>query len=184
MSVIVDTTIPAKKYKSKLKKIKLVLFDVDGILTDGKVFYAGNEVGFNRFFHILDGYGLKMLKELGYIVGVITGGDSVGVVKRFQLLGITDLYMGNEDKVKAYLDVKKKYNLKDEEILYMADEFFDVPLLRKVGFAATVPHASVEVRKICDYVTKRAGGEGAAREVIDMLRQAQGKIPEIFHQKI
>jgi 3-deoxy-D-manno-octulosonate 8-phosphate phosphatase (KDO 8-P phosphatase) len=184
MSFFVNTLIPAKKYKAKLKKIKLVLFDVDGILTDGKVYYAGGEVGFNRFFHILDGYGLKMLKELGYKVGIITGGDSIGVLKRFQLLGITDLYMGNEDKVEAYNDVKKKYNLKDEEILYMADEFFDVPLLRKVGFAVTVPHASIEVRKVCDYVTKRAGGEGAAREMIDILRQSQGKVPEVYNQKI
>lgn len=182
MSEFVDTKKIYKKHLAKLKKIKCAVFDVDGILTDGKVYYAGAELGFNRFFHILDGYGLKILMQMGLEVAIISGGDSLGINKRFKLLGIKHIYFGNEEKTGAYKNLKEKLKLKDEQILYMADEFFDVPLLKAVGFAVTVPHASPEVRAICDYVTKRKGGEGAAREVIDMLRHVHKFVPKVYNE--
>ncbi len=166
-------------YKEKLKKIKVALFDVDGILTDGRIFYAGQEVGFNRFFHAQDGYGLKLLEKAGVKVGIITGGNSVGVKERFELLGIKHLFMGDEDKRVAYNKIKKQENVDDAEILYMGDEFFDLPLLKKAGFAATVPNASIEIKEAVDYVTYREGGMGAVREVIDLIRHAQDITPEI-----
>lgn len=169
----------AEKFGPKLNKIKVALFDVDGVLTDGKIFYQGDEVGFNRFFHTADGYGLKLLKKMGLQVGIITGGDSLGVVKRFEGLGVDHIYKGSEDKRGAYLKVKELENCSDEEILYIGDEFFDLPILKKVGFSATTPLASVEVSDAVDYVTQRSGGNGAVREVVEILRTARNFVPNI-----
>ena len=167
----------AKRFEAKLKKIKVVVFDLDGILTNAYVWWASEEVGFNRTFNIYDGYGMKVLMEHGLKVGVITGGNSVSVFKRTQQLGLDFCYAGNEDKREAFLDVMKKYNVAAEEILYMGDELFDIPLLKKSGFSATVPNTSDEIKEVVDYVTIRKSGEGCAREVIDLVRYAQGIVP-------
>jgi 3-deoxy-D-manno-octulosonate 8-phosphate phosphatase (KDO 8-P phosphatase) len=167
------------KHAAKLKKIKVACFDLDGILTDAKVHYDGEEVGFNRSFNVYDGYGMKLLMSAGIKVGVITGGNSVSVQKRVEQLKLDYCYAGNEDKREAFLDLMKRYNVKADEILYMGDELFDIPLLKKAGFAATVPSASIEVRENVDYVTSRVSGGACAREVIDMLRYAQNIIPVI-----
>lgn len=174
-----DTRSLAKKYEEKLKKIKIALFDVDGILTDGKLYYSGQEVGYNRFFHTHDGYGLKMLMQAGLKVGIITGGNSLGVKNRFSDLGVHHLKMGNEDKRESFNRIIEEEGLSAEQALYMGDEFFDLPILKKVGFSATVPSASIEVRESVDYITHKDSGCGCAREVIDMLRHAQDIIPKI-----
>jgi 3-deoxy-D-manno-octulosonate 8-phosphate phosphatase (KDO 8-P phosphatase) len=169
----------AKKFEDKLKKIKVVVFDLDGILTDATVWWASEEVGFNRTFNIYDGYGMKVLMKAGLKVGVITGGDSVSVHKRINQLGLNFLYAGNEDKREAFKDILQKYSVSAEEVLYMGDELFDLPLLRKAGFSATVPNTSDEVKENVDYITERRSGEGCAREVIDLVRYAQGIVPEL-----
>lgn len=169
----------SKPFHTKLAKIKLALFDVDGVLTDGRLYWAGEEVGFNRFFHARDGYGLKILQEAGIRVGIITGGDSVGVEKRFKGLGIEFLYMGNEDKRSSFEKILAIVGCDKSEVLYMGDEFFDLPILKQVGFSATVPEASIEIQERVDYVTDVAAGMGAAREVIDMLRFARNFEPKI-----
>jgi 3-deoxy-D-manno-octulosonate 8-phosphate phosphatase (KDO 8-P phosphatase) len=167
----------AKQHETKLKKIKVLAFDLDGILTDAHVWWASEEVGFNRNFNIYDGYGMKVLMKAGLKVGVITGGNSVSVMKRVDQLGLDFCYAGNEDKRQAFTDILKKYNVSAEEVLYMGDELFDIPLLRKAGFSATVPNTSDEVHEVVDYVTHRASGQGCAREVIDLVRYAQGISP-------
>ncbi len=164
----------AKKHEAKLKKIKVCAFDLDGILTDCKVFWQGEEVGFNRTFNIYDGFGMKLLMKAGLKVGVVTGGDSVSVQKRTSQLGVDFCYAGNEDKREAFLDLMKRYNVAADEILYMGDELFDLPLLKKAGFSATVPNTTEEVTAVVDYVTERKSGEGCAREVMDLVRYAQG----------
>jgi len=169
----------AQTFKNQLSKIKIALFDVDGICTNGKIFWAGEEVGFNRQFHTHDGYGMKILMRAGIKVGIITGGNSIGVKKRFELLGVDYLYMDNEDKRGALDDILKKEDLKDENVLYMGDEFFDLPLLKRAGFSATVPNASHEICEAVDYITHNPSGEGCVREVIDMLRHVQDITPEI-----
>lgn len=168
----------SKKFEEKLKKIKVVCFDLDGILTDSHVWWASEEVGFNRTFCIYDGYGMKVLMKAGLKVGVITGGNSVSVLKRTEQLGLDFCYAGNEDKRDGFLDLLKRYNVAAEEVLYMGDELFDMPLLRKAGFSATVPNACEEVREMVDYVTIKESGRGCAREVIDILRYAQNIVPE------
>lgn len=177
----IDLRERAKNFEDKLAKIKIALFDVDGILTNGKIFWAGEEVGFNRQFHTHDGYGMKILMRAGLKVGIITGGDSIGVKNRFELLGVDYLYMGKEDKRAALDEILEKENLKDENVLYMGDEFFDLPLLKRAGFSATVPNASHEICESVDYVTNKTSGEGCVREVIDMLRYVQDITPEIPH---
>jgi 3-deoxy-D-manno-octulosonate 8-phosphate phosphatase (KDO 8-P phosphatase) len=166
--------------EKKLKKIKLFIVDVDGVLTNGIIYYAGAEIGFNRFFHTHDGYILKELQAAGIKTAVISGGNSLGLKKRVELLNIDYVYLGDEDKRHAYAKIMAVCGLADEEVLYMGDEFFDIPLLKRVGFSATVPNASVEVQAFCDYVTERSGGEGAVREVADMLRSAQGIFPKVI----
>lgn len=169
----------AVQYEEKLKKIKIALFDVDGVLTDSKIFWGGEEVGYNRRFNTQDGYALRVLMRAGLKVGIITGGNSIGVRKRFTDLGLNYLKMGNEDKRKGFEEILADSGVKEEEILYMGDEFFDLPILKRVGFSATPPHASCEVREEVDYITHREGGEGCVREVIDLLRHAQNIVPEI-----
>ncbi len=169
----------SKNFSDQLSKIKVALFDVDGILTNGLISWDGDPVGFNRSTHTQDGYGLKILMQAGIKVGVISGGQSVGVVKRFkENLDLDYVFLGNEDKRAAYLKILDKGH-KDEEILYMGDEFFDLPLLKRAGFSATVPNASFEIRDIVDYVTVRPSGQACVREVIDLIRYAQGIVPKI-----
>jgi 3-deoxy-D-manno-octulosonate 8-phosphate phosphatase (KDO 8-P phosphatase) len=167
----------AKKFEDKLKKIKVVVFDLDGILTDSHIWWASEEVGFNRNFCIYDGYGMKILMKAGLKVGVITGGNSVSVYKRTDQLGLDFCYAGNEDKRAAFTDLIEKYKVDPSEVLYMGDELFDLPLLRKAGFSATVPNTSDEVKEAVDYVTIRESGKGCAREVIDLVRYAQNIAP-------
>jgi 3-deoxy-D-manno-octulosonate 8-phosphate phosphatase (KDO 8-P phosphatase) len=169
----------AKKHEAKLKKIKVLAFDLDGILTDSHVWWASEEVGFNRTFCIYDGYGMKLLMKAGLKVGVITGGNSVSVTRRTEQLGLNFCYAGNEDKRAAFLDLMTKYSVKADEILYMGDELFDLPLLLKAGFSATVPNTTEEVKEKVDYVTIRESGKGCAREVIDLVRYAQGIEPQL-----
>ena len=173
-----STKAAAKRFEDKLKKIKVIAFDLDGILTDAHVWWASEEVGFNRTFCIYDGYGMKLMMKAGLKVGVITGGNSVSVNKRVDQLGLDFCYAGNEDKRTAFLDLLKRYEVLPEEILYMGDELFDIPLLKKAGFSATVPNTCEEVKEIVDYVTTRESGKGCAREVIDLVRYAQNIHPE------
>ncbi len=169
----------AKKYEEKLKKIKAFLIDADGILTTGHIYFHDEKTGFNRFFHVADGYGIKILKRAGIKVGIISGGSSMGLKMRTQNPLVDFSYLGNEDKRDAYTDILEKTKLKDEEILYMGDELFDIPLLKRVGFSATAKNATFEVREIVDYITTTNSGMGCVREVIDILRFAQGIHPEI-----
>jgi 3-deoxy-D-manno-octulosonate 8-phosphate phosphatase (KDO 8-P phosphatase) len=169
----------AKRFEDKLKKIKVVALDLDGILSSGHIWWACEEVGFNRTFNIYDGYGMKVLMKAGLKVGVITGGNSVSVVKRTEQLGVDFCYSGNEDKREAFKDLMVRYKVSADEILYMGDEIFDLPLLKKAGFSATVPNTSDEVKEIVDYVTTRKSGDGCAREVIDLVRYAQGIDPHL-----
>mgnify|MGYP003394377791 CR=1 FL=1 len=163
----------AEKFKDKLIKIKICVFDIDGILTNGGMTWFGDDIGFNRTCHIHDGYGFKILKEAGIKTGIISGGDSVGMRKRFiDTLKVDHVFFGNEDKREAYKAILAA-GFKDEEILFMGDEFIDVPILKRVGFSATVPNASYEIQEIVDYITHREAGDACAREVIDILRYAQ-----------
>lgn len=169
----------AAEFREKLSKIKVCVFDIDGILTDGSIVYSEPLQGYNRVFNILDGYGLKILMDNGLKVGIISGGDSKAVRKRFtENLKVDFCFLGNLDKRSSYLEILQM-GFTDEEVLFMGDEFIDLPILKRVGFSASVPHASYEIQEAVDYITQTEGGRGAVREVCDILRIAQNLKSEV-----
>ncbi|MEK6538851.1 MAG: HAD-IIIA family hydrolase [Nitrospirota bacterium] len=157
----------------KAKKIEFLLLDVDGILTDGKIFIDsyGNEL---KTFHIHDGHGIYLIKKAGIDVGIISGRSSRSVEHRAKELNITEVYQGITDKVSAYKQIKEKYNLSDECVAFMGDDLIDLPLLSLVGFSATAADAVSEVKEAVDMITEKPGGGGAVRELIDFILKAKG----------
>lgn len=155
-------------YRSKLKPLKLLLLDVDGVMTDGGVYYAesGDEL---KKFNIKDGYGIVQLQKVGVKVGIITGRFSGLVERRARELGITETYQNLENKLEAYEAIKIKLGLTDREIGYIGDDEPDVSVMKTAGFSAAPGDAVALARKNADYVCKRNGGDGAVREVIDLI---------------
>jgi 3-deoxy-D-manno-octulosonate 8-phosphate phosphatase (KDO 8-P phosphatase) len=154
--------------EAKLNKIKLLIMDVDGVLTDCRTF-MDTDGQWKRLFSIRDGYGIARMMEAGYKTAVITGTRALDIEKRVQHLGIHYFFQGSTEKMPAFEQIQKDSGLSPEEIAYIGDDLFDIPLLKKVGFAATVPDAMEEVLEVVDYVTKRPGGNGAVREVCDFI---------------
>lgn len=170
-------SVPSRRsYRSALRSITLLLLDVDGVLTDGRITYSddGRE---SKSFHVRDGYGIVTLRRHGCRVGIITGRSSAIVTRRAQELGIDDVMQGVGDKLQVYEALKRKYALADREIGYIGDDGPDVDVLRKAGFSAAPADAHESVRKVVMYVCTRRGGEGAVREVIDMILEARSKPP-------
>jgi 3-deoxy-D-manno-octulosonate 8-phosphate phosphatase (KDO 8-P phosphatase) len=159
---------------SKLRKIKAILLDVDGVLTDGAIIYGidGLEL---KVFDSQDGFGIVNAIEQGIRVGIITARKSEVVERRAADLGIVDLFQGSIDKLTPYESVKRTYSLNDAEIAYVGDDLLDLPLLQRVGFSAAPANAVRDVKMKVDYVAKVKGGHGAVREVIDMILKAQKK---------
>ncbi len=155
--------------KNEFKKIKLLILDVDGVLTDGS-FYVSNSGDISRKFNVLDGFGVRELIKRGIEVAVITGGKSDSVIHRTDYLGIKHVFLGREDKLNVYNEsLKPILNIKDEEVAFIGDDVYDIPLLKLVGLPITVPNAHDAVKKLVKYITLKRGGEGAVREVIDMI---------------
>ncbi|MDA8413369.1 MAG: phenylphosphate carboxylase subunit delta [Desulfobacteraceae bacterium] len=162
----------------KLKNIRLLLLDVDGVMTDGGIIYDASGLETKRF-NVKDGHGIKMLQRHGIEVGIITGRTSIVVDNRARELGISLVYQGALKKLDIYEDIKLKTGLEDYQIAYMGDDVIDVPVLRRVGFSAAPPDALFEVRAVVDYVTTYGGGCGAVREVCDHLLKACGAWDEV-----
>jgi 3-deoxy-D-manno-octulosonate 8-phosphate phosphatase (KDO 8-P phosphatase) len=162
----------------KAKKIRYLLLDVDGILTNGTVFLSerGEEM---LGFSIYDGMGIDLFKKAGFQVGFVSGRASMAVAKRASALGVTDCHLGISDKSKVYTEILIKHELKDEAVAYMGDDLIDLPVLRRVGFSVSVPNAVDAVKREVDWVTERKGGEGAVRELIDAILSALGKSPTL-----
>ncbi|KHD89919.1 MAG: hypothetical protein OM95_02210 [Bdellovibrio sp. ArHS] len=152
---------------SKLKNIKMLVLDVDGVLTDTRMWFDGKE--WRRFYSVRDGVGIKRIMEAGYKVAVITGSKAEDIRARVKSLGIHFLFEGALDKEPSFLQLQKESGLNPEEMAYVGDDIFDIPLLQAVAFGATVPEAVDEVLEIADYVTRRPGGCGAVREVCDYI---------------
>lgn len=164
--------------QEKLAAIRLLLLDVDGIMTDGRIIYDqhGNEF---KAFDVKDGHGLKLLQRAGIRVGIITGRSSTVVSRRAAELGIDILYQGAKIKLDPYREIRATTGLADHQIAYMGDDLVDLPILRRVGFSVTVADAVPQLAALVDYVTERAGGRGAVREVCDLLLKAGGHWDEL-----
>ena len=162
----------------KLADIRLLLLDVDGVMTDGGIIYDINGVE-TKVFNVKDGHGIKMLQRHGIEVGIITGRTSPVVDIRAKELGIELVYQGSLKKLESYHDVKQKTGLNDCQIAYVGDDVIDVPVMRRVAFAAAPADALIEARTVAHYVTTCAGGRGAVREVCDLILKGRGLWDEV-----
>ena len=159
----------------RARGIKLAAFDVDGVLTDGALYLAdsGEEI---KAFYSLDGHGLKMLRESGVELAIITGRTSRIVELRAKNLGIELVYQGVEDKARAFAELLAARRLDASAVSYMGDDVVDLPVLTRCGFALSVPEAPLIVRQHAHYVSRAGGGRGAVREVCELIMQAQGTL--------
>jgi len=162
--------------QEKAGRIRLVIFDVDGVLTDGSLF-LGDDGQEYKAFNSKDGHGMKMLQASGIAIAIITGRSSEVVRIRMQSLGIEHVFQGVEDKAGAYAGLKAQLGLQDDEIAYVGDDIVDLPVMRRVGLAISVADGHALVREHAHWTTGHAGGQGAAREVCELLMQAQGTLP-------
>lgn len=159
----------------RAKKIKLVIFDVDGVMTDGSLYLTDDGQEF-KAFNSLDGHGMKMLKRSGIDLAIITGRTSQLVSLRAINLGITHLHQGAEDKLTAFAELLEKTGAAPDTCAYMGDDVVDLPVMRRCGLAICVPAAPDLVKQHAHYVTKLSGGKGAVREICELIMQAQGTL--------
>lgn len=159
----------------RIKPLRLVTFDVDGVLTDGGLYLSDSGEEFKRF-NSLDGHGLKMLRQSGVELAIITGRTSKCVELRAKNLGITRLYQGIEDKLAAMQSLLADLKLAPEQAAFMGDDVVDLPVMRRVGLALSVPDAPQIVRSHAHYVSQRDAGHGAVREVCELILAAQGTL--------
>ncbi|MCK5810800.1 MAG: 3-deoxy-manno-octulosonate-8-phosphatase KdsC [Cocleimonas sp.] len=166
-----------KKAPQAAKNIKLVIFDVDGVLTNGTLFYDNNGEEY-KAFNAKDGHGLRMLEKAGIAVAIITGRQSELVNHRAANLNLSPnmIYQGYSDKRIAFKDLLAKTGLSPEQIAYVGDDVIDLPVMSKVGLPIAVQDAHWFVLKQADWVSQQRGGCGAVREVCEMLLEAQGKL--------
>ncbi len=157
-----------KSLAAKLKKIKLLATDVDGVMTDAGMYYGDDGIELKKF-STRDGMGMVLLRKAGYKLAIITSENTKIVAMRAQKLQIGDIYQGAMNKVEAMEDLLKKYSLRWDEIAYIGDDVNDLPVLERVGFAATPSNGTERNKKIADYITKNKGGDGCVREVCDLL---------------
>lgn len=159
----------------RIQPVRLIAFDVDGILTDGGLYLSDSGEEFKRF-NSLDGHGLKMLKASGVELAIITGRTSRCVEMRAKNLGIAHLYQGVEKKWDAMQDLLGKLGLAAEAAAFMGDDVVDLPAMRRVGLALTVPKAPSAVLDHAHYTTRHEGGHGAVREICELIMSAQGTL--------
>lgn len=169
---------PSSAYKAA-QKVKLVLLDVDGVLTDGRLYYgnAGEEL---KAFDIQDGLGIKLLQNAGIKVGIITGRSSVLVERRAKELGIDHLIQGREDKLTALNELLEKITFDFEEIAFVGDDLPDLAIIRRVGLGITPANGNHLIASQALWQTKKSGGNGAVREVAELILSAQSKLESVL----
>jgi len=159
---------------ARIKKIKAVVVDVDGVLTDGKIIFddAGKET---KNFNVYDGFALVFLKRAGFKTAIITARASKTVTLRAKDLNIDRTYQDAFPKLTAYKKFLKEFHLKDENICFIADDLPDLQVLKRVGFAVSVLNGVEEIKREAHYITKKHGGNGAVREAVELILKTQGK---------
>ncbi|WP_348532244.1 3-deoxy-manno-octulosonate-8-phosphatase KdsC [Methylobacter sp. Wu1] len=164
----------------KAKKLKLLILDVDGVLTDGKLFFdnEGNEY---KAFHARDGHGIKLLRQTGVEVAVISGRKSNSVALRMKNLGIEYVYQGHENKIAAFDEIIDKLQITPDQAAHVGDDLLDLPIMIRAGLAIAVDDANFVVKQHADWCTTLPGGHGAVREVCDLIMQAQGRFEDVVN---
>jgi len=160
--------------KEKIKRIRLLILDVDSVLTDGRMVYdnKGNEL---KFFNVQDGFGIVILKRIGIDTVIMTASRSKLVLRRAKDINIKHVYQKSFDKLKTFKEIIERFNIPPAEICYMGDDLIDIPVLKRVGFAVSVPSAVDETKRVVHYITKKHGGHGAVREICDLIIKTQNK---------
>ncbi len=160
--------------KDKARKVKLLILDVDGVLTDGKIVLdeTGRQL---KFFDVQDGLGVVLLKRAGINTIILSARYSRTVSFRAKDMKVFKIYQNSEDKLKTYQKILKQLKLKSEGVCFIGDELIDIPVLKRAGFSVAVANAAVEAKRVSDYITKRKGGDGAVREIIELILKSQGK---------
>jgi 3-deoxy-D-manno-octulosonate 8-phosphate phosphatase (KDO 8-P phosphatase) len=167
-----------KQLQARARKIKLLLMDIDGVLTDGHFFYVprpGGGLVESKAFHSRDGLGLRIAHKAGLKTGFISGRSSPAVEHRVKELGVHFLKQNSREKLEPYQQILLEARLKDEEVCYVGDDIVDLPLLTRVGLAVGVGNGHEVLRRYVHYVTRQPGGAGAVRETIELILSAQGK---------
>jgi len=167
--------------QERARKIRMLVLDVDGVLTDGKLYFdhAGNEM---KAFNTRDGLGMKALQRCGIEVAVITGRKSEAVTQRMAQLDIQHVYQGREDKLNAFRHLLDKTGLDAEQICFAGDDWIDLPVLMRVGLAVSVADAEDRVKEQVHWIAKRNGGDGAVREICNLILTAQDKDQAILDE--
>ncbi len=158
---------------ARAARVRLMIFDVDGILTDGSLHY-GAEGELIKTFNVLDGHGIKLLQQSGVATAIISARQSPIVARRAADLGIAHLHQGVHDKGRAFAQLLATCDLAPDACGFVGDDVIDLPILLRTGFSASVPNAHPEVKKRVHYITQASGGRGAAREICDLILHAQG----------
>ncbi len=164
---------------NRLIKIKLLLLDVDGVLTRGEIIYTGGDQE-TKVFNVKDGLGIRLMMKAGIQVGIVTGRQSAAVDRRCRELGITLVYTGVDAKASVLNDILEKTGLNRDQIAFIGDDLPDIPLMKNVGIGVAVADASAVVRKSADYVTECRGGHGAVREFCEVILKARGRWDELI----
>jgi 3-deoxy-D-manno-octulosonate 8-phosphate phosphatase (KDO 8-P phosphatase) len=166
-----------KDILDKAKKIELVIFDVDGVMTDGSLF-MGDDGQEYKAFNSLDGHGMRMLQEGGINAAIITGRKSQVVEHRMKDLGVSRVYQGYRDKIPAYEALMDDVGLTTEQVAYVGDDVVDLPIMTRVGFAIAVQDAHPYVKKHAHWITQHNGGQGAVRDVCELILEAKGLLSQ------
>lgn len=156
----------------KLRKIRLVIYDVDGVMTDSRIVIGNHENDEQKFFNVKDGLGVKHLQKLSIKQIILTGKQSNLVTKRFEALGVDEIFQGKTKKIETFYHILEKYNLKPENILMMGDDLPDLPVLKKSGVAISTKDGHLWLDEYLDYKTQKKGGKGAVREITDLILEA------------
>ena len=164
--------------EEKIKKIKVLIMDIDGVLTDGRIILSnfGDEL---KFFDVRDGFGLALWRKAGYKSAIITANKSCVVTRRARMLKIDKVYQKVYNKLTVYNKIKKIFKVTDGQICFIGDDLIDLPILKRIGFSCCVANAIEDIKPEVDYVTKKEGGRGAVREVIDMILKTQNMWKEV-----
>jgi 3-deoxy-D-manno-octulosonate 8-phosphate phosphatase (KDO 8-P phosphatase) len=166
-----------KSIQERIQIIKMLLLDVDGVMTDGGIILGPGSMELKRF-HVRDGMGVSLARAAGLLVGILTSRDSEVVRRRAKELGIEEVQQGVSHKEEVYEAILKKYGFRDEEVAYIGDDIQDIPVLKRAGLSCCVADGAEEVKRVSHYVTLKNGGTGAVREVVDMLLKGLGKKEE------
>lgn len=157
----------------RARRVKMLVMDVDGVLTDGRILYGADGAEIEAFF-VRDGLGVRAAQRAGLVTAIVTGRASEAVARRAKELGISEIHQGVPNKIQTYEALLRRHGLTDEAVAYVGDDLNDLPLLMRVGFSAAPADAADEVKAKVAYVTAHRGGRGAIREVVELILKAQG----------